>query len=197
MTKTIRVGTMLIADGTRTPKLVIVGTQPYSAGWSSITESNSAQLDRELGNAGWTFFYMANEIRTRAFGSNDQSRMDRAIAHVIDAVRHESCNCLEITQIIRGRSFLGLPYTSVVAHARHIQKSRSFYNLSNSPARLGFREHERLHGRPFPVQNQVSCSSKAVDVWKDEGGSRAEGGSSTSLGACPSTYPAEYLRMLR
>src|SRR5581483_9462995 len=150
MTKTIRVGTMLIADGTRTPKLVIVGTQPYSAGWSSIVESNSAQLDRELENAGWTFFYMANEIHTRGFGSNDQSRMDRAIAHVIDAVRHESCNCLEITQILRGRSFLGFPYTGVVAHARHIQKSHSFYNLSNLPARIGFRQRERLYGPTSP-----------------------------------------------
>jgi hypothetical protein len=32
MAKSIRVGTMLIADGTRTPKLVILGTQSYSTG---------------------------------------------------------------------------------------------------------------------------------------------------------------------
>ncbi len=108
---------------------------------------------------------MAGQIRTRGFGSNDQSRMDRAIAHVIAAVKRESCNCLEITQITE-RTFLGLPYTSVVAHARHIQKSRSFYDLSNLPARLGFRQ------RPM-AQNQVLFTSKAVDAWEDEGGSLA------------------------
>jgi len=174
MAKNIRVGTMLIADGTRTPNLVILGTQSYSAGWSSILESTSAQLDKELEKAGWTFFYMAGEIRTRGFGSNDQSRMDRAVSHVIDAVKCESCNCLEITQVIRGRSFLGLPYTSVTAHARHIQKSRSFHDLSTLPARMGFRQQQRrLHDQTTPAQSQMSFSNKAVDIWEDEGGSRA------------------------
>jgi hypothetical protein len=178
MTKAIRVGTMLIAGGTRTPKLVILGTQSYSAGWSSILNSTSAQLDKELENVGWTFFYMAGEIRTRGFGSNHQSRMDRAVAHVIDAVKRENCNCLEITQISRG-SFLGLPYMSVVAHARHIQKSRSFYNLSNLPARVGFRQRERWQDERPLAESQGPLSSNAVDTWENEGGSRAVSVSST------------------
>jgi hypothetical protein len=173
MAKKIRVGTMLIANGTRTPKLVILGTQSYSAGWSSILDSTSAQLDRELEKVGWTFFYMAGQIRTRRFGFNDQSRTDRAVAHVIDAVKRDSCNCVEITQLSRG-SFLGLPYTSVVAHARHIQRSRSFHNLSNLPAGVGLHQPERRYGQTAPVQSQVSISSKAVDDWENEGGSRAE-----------------------
>src|SRR6202035_4840976 len=99
MTDTIRVGTMFIEDGTPTPESLVVGTEPYSPGWSSISKSTSAQLDRELENAGWTFFYMAGEIRTSGFGFNDQSRTDRALAHVMDAVKLQNCNCLEITQI--------------------------------------------------------------------------------------------------
>jgi hypothetical protein len=173
MAKSIRVGTMLIADGTRTPELVILGTQSYSTGWSSILDSTSAQLDKGLEDVGWTFFYMAGEIRTRGFGSNDQSRMNRAIAHVIDAVKRDGCNCLEITQVIRGRSFLGLPYTNVVAHARHIQKSRSFHDLSTLPARIGFRQQQTPLDQRAPAQSQMSFSSKAVDIWEDEGGSRA------------------------
>ena len=172
MTQCIRLGTMLIADGTRIPKSVLVGSERYSADWSSIIGFTSAQLDRELEKAGWTFFYMAGQIRTRGFGFNDKARTDRAITHVIDAVKRDSSNCLEITEI-RRRSFLGLPYTSVVAHARHIQKSHSFYNLSNLPARVGFRQREPLYQKTVPVQNQVSYSSKAVDAWEDEGGSLA------------------------
>src|SRR5437868_14540219 len=124
MTDRIRVGTMLIEDGTHTPESLGVGTERYSAGWSSIIKSTSAQLGKELESAGWTFFYMAGEIRTSGFGFNDQSRTARAVANVIKAVRRENCNCLEITQM-RRRSLLGLPYTSLVAHARHIQSLRS------------------------------------------------------------------------
>jgi hypothetical protein len=134
MTDTIRVGTMFIEDGTPTPESLVVGTEPYSPGWSSISKSTSAQLDRELENAGWTFFYMAGEIRTSGFGFNDQSRTDRALAHVMDAVKLQNCNCLEITQI-RRRSFLGLSCTSLVAHARHIQKSRIFQDPSDNGKR--------------------------------------------------------------
>ena len=68
MTQCIRLGTMLIADGTRIPKSVLVGSERYSADWSSIIGFTSAQLDRELEKAGWTFFYMAGQIRTRGFG---------------------------------------------------------------------------------------------------------------------------------
>src|SRR5437868_9847774 len=130
MTGRIWVGTMLIEDGTHTPESLGVGTERYSAGWSSIMKSTSAQLGRELESAGWTFFYMAGEIRTSGFGFNDQSRTDRAVAHVMDAVKLQNCNCLEITEI-RRRSFLGLSYTSLVAHARHIQRSRVFQPPSN------------------------------------------------------------------
>ena len=125
MVDRIRVGTMLVADDTPMPAELVVGTEHYSAGWSSILGSTSAQLGKEIENAGWTFFYMAGEIRKRGFGFSDQSRTDRAAAQVIDAAKRENCNCLEITQM-RQRSFLGLCYTSLVAHARHIQRSRSF-----------------------------------------------------------------------
>jgi hypothetical protein len=141
MTDRIRVGTMLIEDGTHTPESLVVGTERYSAGWSSIIKSTSAQLGKELESAGWTFFYMAGEIRTSVFGFNAQSRTDRAVARVIDAVKRQNCNCLEITQM-RRRSFLGLPYTSLVAHARHIQRSRSFYDLSNMPGSIRSRPRE-------------------------------------------------------
>jgi hypothetical protein len=141
MTDRVRIGTMLVADNTEMPATLVVGTQHYSAGWSSITGSTSAQLGREIEHAGWTFFYMAGEICKTGFGFNDQSRAARAVEHVIKAVRRENCNCLEITQM-RRRSFLGLSYTSLIAHARHIQRSRSFHDLSNMPERIPFRSRE-------------------------------------------------------
>ena len=173
MTDRIRVGTMLIEDGTHTPESLVVGTERYSAGWSSIMKSTSAQMGKELESAGWTFFYMAGEIRTSGFGFNDQSRTARAVANVIKAVRRENCNCLEITQM-RRRSLLGLPYTSLVAHARHIQRSRSFHNASKMPARIPFRSPEWLYDQPATVRSKSLFAGEAVQTWEDEGGSRAE-----------------------
>ncbi len=155
MTETIRIGTMLIEDGAPTPESLVLGTHPYSPGWSSITNSTSAQLGREIESAGWTFFYMAGEIRTRGFGFNDQSRTDRAVAHVMDAVKLQNCNCLEITQM-RRRSFLGLRYTSVVAHARHIQRSRRF--------------QDPLRTLASAVAFKYVFTSEPVHAWENEGG---------------------------
>jgi hypothetical protein len=78
MTDTIRVAAMLIEDGIPVPESLIFDTKAYSPGWLSITNSSSAQLGREIENAGWTLFYMAGEIRTRGFGFNDQSRGPRS-----------------------------------------------------------------------------------------------------------------------
>jgi hypothetical protein len=172
MTDRIRGGTMLIADGTHTPESLVFNTERYSAGWSSIMESTSVQLGKEIENAGWTFFYMAGEIRTSGFGFNDQSRTARAVAHVINAVRRENCNCLEITQM-RRRSFLGLSYTSLVAHARHIQQSRCFHDPSNMPARAPFRSREWLPEQPGTVRSKSLFAGEAVQTWENEGGSRA------------------------
>ncbi len=173
MTDRIRVGTMLIEDGTPTPESFVVGTEPYSPGWSSIITSTSAQLGRELESAGWTFFYMAGEIRTSGFGFNDQSRTSRAVAHVMSAVKLQHCNCLEITQM-RRRSFLGLHYTSLVAHARHIQKSRAFQDSSNMPASAQSHRRESLYDQTPAVACKSLFTGEPFQAWENEGGSRAE-----------------------
>lgn len=167
----IRVGTMLVADGTRMPATLVVDTEPYSAGWSSIIGFTSTQLGKEIEDAGWTFFYMAGEIRTRGFGFSDQSRTARAVAQVINTVSRENCNCLEITQV-RRRSFLGLPYTSLVAHARHIQTSRSFHEPSNLPGSISFRSRRWLYDQPATVRSEAWFAREAVHAWENEGGSR-------------------------
>lgn len=171
MTDQIRLGTMLIEDGTHTPESLALGTEHFSAGWPSIIKFTSTELEKEIEDAGWTFFYMAGEIRTSGFGFNDQSRTARAVAHLIDAVKRENCNCLEITQM-RQRSFLGLRYMSLFAHARHIQKSRRFQELSNMPR--GTRSPPRESSPDRTRHSETFFTDKGVEVWEDEGGSPAE-----------------------
>jgi hypothetical protein len=59
---------MFIEDGTLTPESLVIDTERYSAGWSSI-KSTGAELSKQIENAGWTFFYMAGEIRRGASAS--------------------------------------------------------------------------------------------------------------------------------
>lgn len=123
---------MFIEDGTLTPKALHYAGERYSAGWSAITKAAGTELGKDLDSAGWTFFYMAGEVRANGFGFNAKSRVDRALARVIDTVSREHCNCLEITQVSL-RSFLGVPYTSLAARSRHIQMSRTFEQISVMP----------------------------------------------------------------
>ncbi len=168
MTDQIRLGTMLIEDGTHTPESLVVDTEGYSAGWSSIIKFTSTELEKEIEDAGWTFFYMAGEIRTSGFGFNDQSRTARAVARVINAVKRENCNCLEITQM-RRRSFLGFSYTSLVAHARHIQRSRRFQDPAHLPASTRSRSREWLVDHAA-VRRKSLLTGEAVQAWENEGG---------------------------
>ncbi len=169
MTDRIGVGTMLLEDGTATPESLMVDTSAYLPSWSSVAGASSSQLGRQIEAAGWTFFYMAGEINRSGFGFHEQSRTDRALAHVIATVKGEGCNCLEITKVRRG-SFLGMPYTSVTAHARHIQKSRSFHDLSRAAPRMPFRSREWLYDRPRPLQSQARIAEVALQSWENEGG---------------------------
>ena len=173
MTNRIHVGTILIEEGTHLPESLVVGTHPCSRGWSCIIGSTSAQLDKEIDSAGWTFFYMAGEIQTGGFGFNDQSGMDHAIAHLIKAVKLQHCNCLEITQM-RRRSFLGLHYTSLGAHARHIQKSRAFHDPSEVSASARPVPREALHNQTTAIRTKALITGEAAQTWENEGGATAE-----------------------
>lgn len=86
------------------------------------------QLEAELAATGWSFFYMADTIRTTAFGFDRGKMIDAALQRVISNVRKQRCNCLEVTGVTM-HSFLGLPYVSISAHPRHIQKGVVFAGL--------------------------------------------------------------------
>lgn len=116
----ITTGTLLIEDGTTLPESLLLTSTPYSSGWRSVTDLDRRGLEKQLGQAGWTFFYMAGQIKTSAFGVDEQKRVRTAVGRAIRNVQSRKCNCLEIDRVTT-KSFLGVPYASVAAHSRHIQ----------------------------------------------------------------------------
>jgi hypothetical protein len=121
MTDAIKTGTILIAAGASMPaSLGLAG----SNGWRSVDNQDS-QLDTAIRQAGWTFFFMAGEIKITAFGWDREQAAHRAMKQVLSSVEAQHCNCVEFTSVST-KSFLGMPHASVTAHSRHIQKSSAF-----------------------------------------------------------------------
>ena len=130
MTDAIAAGSILIQEGTYLPDSRPLQTGADGSGWAAVEDSRSV-FEKEVRAAGWTFFFMAGEIKTTVFGFDRQKTLRAALKRLIANVKSQNCNSIEITQVT-GRSFLKLPYVSVSAHPRHLQKGmvfhQAFYN---------------------------------------------------------------------
>jgi hypothetical protein len=122
MTKRIQAGSILIASGTPLPQSGIIESEPYLQGWELVKNPDGKGLNQIIATAGWNFFYIASELKTRVFGSDEEKTSRQAIGKIIAKMTSKNFNCLEITGMTR-KQFMGLPYLSVSAHSRHIQKS--------------------------------------------------------------------------
>src|SRR5437899_183204 len=120
MDLSIKAGAILVEDGTVLPGAMVLERKPFQQNWRSVQDLDRGGIEAQLGKAGWTFFYMAGEIKTNGFGFDAAKRVQAAVRRVIEDVRSQQCNCLEITHLAE-KSFFGIPYVSVSAHARHIQ----------------------------------------------------------------------------
>jgi hypothetical protein len=124
MLDTIKTGTILIEDGTLLPKSLLLESEAYSAGWTSVSNVRS-EFEKTINQAGWTFFFMAGKIQSTVFGFDKQKAVRTAVKRIITNVESQKCNCLEITGVMMD-SFLGMPYACVSAHSRHVQGSPVF-----------------------------------------------------------------------
>ena len=68
---------------------------------------------------------MAGEIKATVFGFDRQKTLRAALKRLIANVKSQHCNSIEITRVT-GKSFLKVPYVSVSAHPRHLQKGVLF-----------------------------------------------------------------------
>jgi hypothetical protein len=120
----IAAGSVFINEDAQLPSSVLLQRDPHSSGWAEVTNVRST-FGKEIPDAGWTFFFMAGEIKTTVFGFDREKALGTALSRLIDNVKGQNCNCIEITQIT-DKSFLKLPYVSVSAHPRHLQKGQTF-----------------------------------------------------------------------
>jgi hypothetical protein len=121
MREIIQAGTILFKEGTPLPDGLAFESEQFSPGWRSVTGLNGYAIDRKTPAAGWTFFYLAGESRTTAFGGEGQKTACRAIKKTLAGLKSEQCNSLEVTSVTL-KTFLGMPYTMISFHLRNLQK---------------------------------------------------------------------------
>jgi hypothetical protein len=124
MTDLITAGNILVREATNLPRSLLVESDSDSNGWAAVKD-NPSTFEKTVEEAGWTFFFMAGEIKTAVFGFDKQKALRTALKRLIRDVKSQRCNSIEITRVV-DKSFLGIPYVSVFAHARHLQKGRLF-----------------------------------------------------------------------
>ncbi len=124
MTDTITAGSILIDKHTHLPNSMHLQSEPDSSGWATLNGTRPA-FEKEVSEAGWTFFFMAGAIHATVVGFDRQKTLRAALRRLITNVKSHNCNAIEITQV-SVKSFLKVPYVSVSAHARHLQKDLTF-----------------------------------------------------------------------
>ena len=114
-----RARTIFIKEGTSLPTMLSIETEAFLRGWWIVKNLDPQALTREVEAANWNFFYLAGEIRATVFGGLGALR--RAVKCILAKQEGQKFNSLELTMIVSKR-FLGIPFLTVTAHARHIQK---------------------------------------------------------------------------
>lgn len=122
MTPTVQVGSILIEDRPGIEQFLKLKSEPYSGHWSVVQGFDAFALDRKIHVAGWSFFFMAAEVKVMFFGRPGTTKIRTAVRRILAKLRPQSFNCLEVTGIVEKR-FWGMRYATVSAHARHIQPS--------------------------------------------------------------------------
>lgn len=117
----IEAGTVLVRAGFLLPTDVAVESAQYSKNWDVVAGPEALLMDRSLRAAGWNFFFIADRMHASNFGSREGTNARKAVDRILSRAHVQRFNCVEISEIAIKR-FLGVPYVSVSAHARHIQQ---------------------------------------------------------------------------
>jgi hypothetical protein len=121
MKKTNWPGKILLKESTLLPETLQLETETFSSGWKLVKNLDGYELSRKILDDRWTFFYLAGEITATCLGFGGQNTERRAVKRLLARAKSTNFNSIEIARTV-SRRFLGVPYTTVYAHARHLQK---------------------------------------------------------------------------
>ena len=115
----IKAGTIMLRSGLMLHSDMTLRTDTYSNQWEIVQEGGA--MDNAARAVGWHFFFTAGTVNAFAFGRREGKNARTAIDNILSQVQAQGFNAMEVTEIST-KHFLGIPYLSVCAHARHLQK---------------------------------------------------------------------------
>jgi len=121
MVHNVQAGTILIREGLLLPKALNVTSDRYTDHWRLLSAASRLRLDDRIRATGWNFFFLAARTSALVLGSSGIKTTGRALKRLLAKARSQDFNSLEVTAISSSH-FLGVPYTTVSAHSRHIQE---------------------------------------------------------------------------
>jgi hypothetical protein len=135
-----------------------VESELYSQNWRSLGALESSDFDHTVRAAGWNLFFMAGELRAVVPAWGGQKALHRGVKRLLAQTRLQHFNCLELSQVIR-KNFLGIPYISVVAHPRHIQRGYQLHPIEQRAQEntAGTLQHRPSSGSTPEVIKIDSC----------------------------------------
>jgi len=177
MRDAIEAGTILIERAAPMPDSWLPQGGPYSNGWICVGKADRSRLEASIHKAGWTFFYLAGEIKATVFGFDGQETVAKAVKRLLKNVNSRLLNSLEITRVVMG-SFLGVPYATVAAHARHIQQGLVLSRAAKAPTKADSppAAHSSIRRHRGEIADQPMFTENAVAAWEDEGGASGQAG---------------------
>jgi hypothetical protein len=119
MSENVAVGTILMSGW---PQLFGCEGESYSGDWSVVKTVDAFALDSRIRLAGWNFFFIASEVKSIFIGGPKATKIRRALNRILEKVGAQHFNGLHVTGILT-RRFLGVPYTTLSAHSRHVQQN--------------------------------------------------------------------------
>ena len=101
-----------------------IPSEAYFGQWRSLGSRESSDLDHKLRAVGWNFFFMAEELKAVVPAWGGQKTIGRGLKRLLARTRRQHFNCMEVSHVLK-KHFLGIPYLSIAAHARHMQEGNT------------------------------------------------------------------------
>jgi hypothetical protein len=133
MQNKVQVGTILLKERLPMTQLADLDGEPFAAPWSLVKLLNGLDFDQKMRASGWTFFFLAAEVKATYFGSVGVRKLRDAVKRILRKVEHLHFNGLEVTRIST-KHWFGIPYTVVTALSRHVQQGSRLDNIGRRQA---------------------------------------------------------------
>ena len=119
-------GTVFIQTTAARPDFFLASPEASPLSWTAIERNSTAREEEaRLASTGWTFFFLAQPMKTRVYGFDAAKRLATALDRLVAIVREKGCNGMQIDAVETG-SWFGIPSVTVSGHPRHIQKGMAF-----------------------------------------------------------------------